>query len=254
MQLTDKIAVITGASRGIGNAIAHTFAREGAAVVLASRKADALEAAAEEIRQAGGRALAVPTNTGYADQCEALIARTLDTYGRVDVLVNNAAASPHFGPILTSEAWQWQKVLDVNLMGYFWTSKYAAEAMQQTGGGAIINMASIAGLQPMPMLGIYSVSKAAVVMLTKALAQELAPLNIRVNAIAPGVVKTRFAQPLWENPDVRERIEASTPMRRVAEAEEITGAALYLASDASSYMTGHVMVLDGGGTISGITL
>ncbi len=254
MRLRDKIAVITGASRGIGREIALAYAREGATVVLASRKAEQLEATAQEVQAAGGQALAIPTHTGYADQCAGLIDRAIAAFGRVDVLVNNAATNPHFGPLLTADAGQWQKTLEVNLLGYFWLSKHAAEAMQQTGGGVIVNMASVAGLQPMPMLGLYSVTKAAVIMLTKALAQELAPHHIRVNAIAPGVVRTRFAQALWENDHIRERIEASTPLGRLAEPAEIAGAAIFLASDAASYITGHVLVIDGGGTISGIVL
>lgn len=250
MRLQGKIAVITGASRGIGAAIARAYAREGAAVVLASRKPEGIEAVAGAIRAEGGSALAVPTHTGDADQCRALIERALAGYGRVDVLVNNAATNPHFGPLLTADAGQWQKIFEVNVLGYFWLSKYAAEAMRRTGGGQIVNMASVAGLKPDPLLGVYSVSNAAVIALTKALAQELAPDHIRVNAIAPGVIRTRFAAALVENEQIRQHIEAHTPLGRVGEPEEVVEAAIYLASDASSYMTGHVLVLDGGATLT----
>lgn len=250
MRLQDKIAVITGASRGIGAAIARAYAREGAAVVLASRKPEGVEAVAGAIRAEGGSALAVPTHTGDADQCRVLIERALDGYGRVDVLVNNAATNPHFGPLLTADVGQWQKIFEVNVLGYFWLSKHAAEAMRDSGGGQIVNMASVAGLKPDPLLGVYSVSKAAVIALTKALAQELAPDHIRVNAIAPGVIRTRFAAALVENEQIRQRIEAHTPLGRVGEPEEIVEAAIYLASDASSYVTGHVLVLDGGATLT----
>ncbi len=251
MQLANKVAIITGASRGIGLAIALAFAHEGATVVIASRKQEALDDVLGELEGVGGKCAAFATNTGYMEQCQALIEQTVGTFGRVDILVNNAATNPHFGPVLTSEASQWQKIIDVNLMGYFWMSKFAAEFMQNNGGGKIINMASVAGISPGPMMGVYSVSKAAVIMMTKVLAQELGGHNIQVNAIAPGIIKTRFAEALWSNPALLKAYTDRTPAGRVGEPEEIAGAAVYLASAQSAYHNGDVLVLDGGNSTMG---
>ncbi|PJF41940.1 MAG: short-chain dehydrogenase [Phototrophicales bacterium] len=251
MLLAEKVAVITGASRGIGHAIAMAFAQEGANVVIASRKQEALDQTSKEIEAVGVKCAAFVTNTGYMEQCKALIDQTLATFGRVDIVVNNAATNPHFGPILTSEPSHWQKIIDVNMMGYFWVSKFAAEFMQENGGGKIINIASIAGIRPGPMMGIYSVSKAAVIMMTKVLAQELGGYNIQVNAIAPGIIKTRFAEALWSNPQLSKAYTDRTPAGRVGEPEEIAGAAVYLASSQSSYHNGDVLVIDGGNSTMG---
>lgn len=251
MQLADKVAIVTGASRGIGRSIALAFAREGATVVIASRKQAGLEEVLTELEKIGGKAAAFPTNTGYMEQCQTLIDQTIGTFGKVDILVNNAATNPHFGPVMTAEPSHWQKIIDVNMMGYFWTAKFAAEQMQQTGGGKIINMASVAGMSPGPMMGVYSVSKAAVIMMTKVLAQELGGYNIQVNAIAPGIIKTRFAEALWSNPDLSKAYTDRTPAGRVGEPEEIAGAAVYLAASVSSYHTGDVLVVDGGNSTMG---
>lgn len=251
MQLADKVAVITGASRGMGYEIALAFAREGATVVIASRKQDALDEVLGELEAVGGKCAAFATNTGYMEQCKALIDQTIGLFGRVDILVNNAATNPHFGPVMTSEPSHWQKIIDVNLMGYFWMSKFAAEFMQGNGGGKIINMASVAGISPGPMMGVYSVSKAAVIMMTKVLAQELGGYNIQVNAIAPGIIKTKFAEALWSNPQLLKAYTDRTPAGRVGEPEEIAGAAVYLASAQSSYHNGDVLTLDGGNSTMG---
>ncbi|MBI5930911.1 MAG: SDR family oxidoreductase [Chloroflexi bacterium] len=251
MRLENKIAVITGASRGIGEAIALGYVREGATVVIASRKQDALDEVAATLREAGGQVLTVATHTGDESQCKNLIACTVEAYGRVDILVNNAATNPHFGPIMTAEASHWQKILEVNLLGYFNLCKYAAEAMATTGGGKIVNMASVAGINPAPMMGVYSVSKAAVIMLTQSLAMELGANNIQVNAIAPGVIKTKFAAALWGDPTISQRYTDRTPAGRIGEPEDIVQAAIYLASAGSSYMTGQVLVLDGGNSVTG---
>ena len=247
MRLENKIAVITGGSRGIGLAIAEGYLREGASVVIASRKQDALDAAAADLRQkTNGTVLPVAAHTGDPDAVQNLIARVVDEFGRVDILVNNAATNPHFGPLIDADVGQWQKILEVNVLGYFWTSKFAAESMQKTGGGKIINMASIVAFEPGFMMGVYSVTKAAIVMMTKSFAQELAPDNIQVNAIAPGFIKTRFSRALWDNEGINQRITDHTPAGRMGEPEEIVGAAVYLASPESDFMTGQTMIIDGG--------
>ncbi len=252
--LTNKVAIITGASRGIGQAIAEAYAQAGAAVVLTSRKIENVGPVAEGIRAAGGRAVALAAHAGDQTAAIAVVQAALTEFGRVDILVNNAAANPHFGPLLTAEASHWDKIFEVNVKGYFFMIKAAAPAMQAQGGGKIINMASIAGINPGPWMGVYSVSKAAVLMLTKALAAELAPANIQVNAIAPGFVRTKFSAALWTNPGLSAGIEKLTPAGRIAEPDELTGAALYLASDASSFTTGSVLVVDGGIALGALPL
>ena len=253
-ELSGKVAIVTGASRGIGEAVAASFAQAGAAVVLTARRQESLDLAAQRIRDAGGRALAVAAHAGQEADALNVVERTLAEFGRLDILVNNAGANPHFGPVLSAEGSHWDKIFEVNVKGYFFMAKAAAPAMQRTGGGKIINMASIAGINPGPMMGVYSTSKAAVIMLTKVLAAELAGDNIQVNAIAPGFIKTKFSAALWTNPALNESIERVTPQGRVADPEEVTGAALYLASDASSFTTGSVLVVDGGITLGTIAL
>ena len=244
--LTDKVAIITGGTRGIGFAIARAFAAAGARVVVASRKQENVAAAEAALREEGFDALGVVAHTGDADAVNALVARAVDAFGGVDILVNNAATNPHFGPLMTAEESHWQKILDVNVVGYFRMVKACLPEMQKRGGGKIINLASIAGRIPLPGMGVYSVSKAAVIMLTEALAVELAAMNIQVNAIAPGLVKTKFSAALWKNPAIYETIVQSIPQRRMAEPEAIAGIALYLASPASDFTTGATVVVDGG--------
>lgn len=245
-RLDGKVALITGASRGIGEAIATAYAAAGASVVLVSRKQEGLDAAANRIRESGGEALPVAAHTGSVQAIQAAVAAAIDAYGGVDIVVNNAATNPHFGPLLTSEESHWEKILDVNLRGYFRVIKACVDSLRQRGGGKVINVASVAGLEPGPMMGIYSVSKAGVIMLTKVLAAELARDNIQVNAIAPGFIKTRFSTVLWQTPQIHEAITQSVPMKRMAEPVELTGIAVYLASPASSYTTGTTFVIDGG--------
>ncbi len=252
--LTNQVAIITGASRGIGQAIAEAYAQAGAAVVLTSRKIENVGPVAEAIQAAGGRAIALAAHAGDQAAAEAVVQAALAEFGRVDILVNNAATNPHFGPLLTAEASHFDKIFEVNVKGYFYMIKAAAPAMQAQGGGKIINVASIAGINPGPWMGVYSVSKAAVIMLTKALAAELAPANIQVNALAPGFIKTKFSAALWTNPTLSAGIEKLTPAGRIAEADELTGAALYLASGASSFTTGSVLVVDGGITLGALPL
>lgn len=244
--LEGKVAVVTGASRGIGRAIALRLAQAGARVVLSSRKLENVQPVAEEIQAAGGEALAVQAHVGHTEEVEALVARTLEAFGRVDIAVNNAATNPHFGPLLTADEGQWDKILDTNVKSIFRVVRAVAPQMKAQGGGKIINMASVAGLRPSPAMGIYSVSKAAVIMLTQVLALELAPDNIQVNAIAPGVIKTRFSQVLWQTPQIAEPILKGTPLGRFGEPEDVAGLALFLASPASDYVTGAVFLVDGG--------
>lgn len=249
--LTGRVAVVTGASRGIGEAVATALAANGARVVLASRKIEPLEETAELIRANGGEALAVPCHTGRAADVAALAARVREECGGVDVLVNNAATSPHFGPILEAEESHWDKTFEVNVKGYFLLAKACVPMMRERGGGSIINVASVAGMAPHTGLGVYGVSKAAVLMLTKTLAVELAREGIRVNAIAPGLIETRFSEALRATPEMLKRALRSIPQGRIGQPEDLAGAVLYLASDASRYTTGAVMVVDGGQTLGG---
>ena len=244
--LSGKVALITGASRGIGEAIAVAYSQAGAKVVLASRKQAGLDEVAQRIRESGGEALTAAAHTGDMEAISAVVVKATSTFGGIDIVVNNAATNPHFGLILTAEDSHWDKILDVNVKGYFRVVKACVESMKARGGGKIINMASIAGLEPEPMMGVYSVSKAAVLMLTKVLAAELAQLNIQVNAIAPGFVKTKFSSALWQNPKINDAIIKTIPQKRMADPEEITGLAVYLASPASSFVTGSIFSIDGG--------
>lgn len=248
--LTGKVAIVTGSSRGIGEAIAHTYAQAGAKVVLASRKLDGLTAVADAIKAAGGEATAIAAHMGEAEAIQALMQQTVDRYGGVDIVVNNAATNPHFGPLLSSEESMWDKTLDVNLRGYFRLIREAVPHFQARGGGKVINIASVAGVNPSPGMALYGISKAAVIMLTKALAVELAPQNIQVNAIAPGFIKTKFSQAIWGNDQLNDMVVAQTPAGRIASVDELTGIALYLASPASSFTTGQTIVVDGGLTLA----
>jgi NAD(P)-dependent dehydrogenase (short-subunit alcohol dehydrogenase family) len=250
LDLTGKVAIVTGASRGIGSAIASAFAAAGARVVLASRKTEDLQAVADLIRGRGGEALAVACHTGRAADVEALVARTRETFGGVDILVNNAATSPHFGPLLEASEAQWDKTFEVNVKGYVHTIRAAVPLMRERGGGRIINVASVAGRVPHSGLGVYGVTKAAVLMLTRTLAVELAP-DIRVNAIAPGLIETKFSEVLWSTPELQKRALRAIPLHRIGQTDDLVGAALYLASDASGFVTGSVLTVDGGQTLGG---
>lgn len=250
IQLADKVAIVTGASRGIGESIALAFARAGAKVVLAARKPDALEAVAARIAREGGQALAVAAHTGKLDDVKRLVAQAVAAFGKVDVLVNNAATNPYFGPMMDVEDAAWDKTFEVNARGYFFaTREVVRHLMARNAKGAIVNVASVAGLRAAPMQGVYGMTKAAVISMTQTLATELGAAGIRVNAIAPGLVETKFAAALVSNDEIRSLVTGRTPLGRHAQPDEIAGAALYLASDASSFVTGHTLVVDGGLTV-----
>src|SRR5258706_7426282 len=244
--LSGKVALITGASRGIGEAIAVAYSQAGAKVVLASRKQPDLDEVAQRIRESGGEALSLAAHTGDSEAVFGLVAKATSAFSGIDIVVNNAATNPHFGHILTAEDSHWDKILEVNVKGYFRVVKACVESMKARGGGKVINMASVAGLEPEPMMGVYSVSKAAVLMLTKVLAAELAQFNIQGNAIAPGFVKTKFSAALWQNPQINQAILDTIPQKRMAGPEGIAGLAVYLASPSSSFVTGSTFSIDGG--------
>lgn len=245
LRLDNKVAIVTGGSRGIGRAIALQFAEAGAKVVVASRNLADLEKVSDEIRSLGGEAMAVQANIALKPDVDAMVAKTVERFGRVDILVNNAAINV-MRPLLDLREDGWDKVMNVSLKGYFLCTQAAARLMVNQKSGNIISIVSDAAVKAAPALGVYGIAKAGVVMMTKLFAVDLAPLNIRVNAIGPGMVKTGFSQPMWGNPDVRKMIEAGIPLRRIAEPEEIASVALFLASDAASYITGETVFVDGG--------
>lgn len=249
--LHDKVAVITGSSRGIGRAIAESMAALGAKVVISSRHADACEVVAKEIEAKGGEALAVGCNISRRVEVEELVARSNKRFGRIDILVCNAAINPVYGPLLhlTDEAFD--KVIGTNVRSNLWLCNLTIPAMAERGGGAVIIVSSIAALRGTDVLGMYGISKAADLALVRNLAAEWGPRNVRVNAIAPGLVKTEFARALWENTEMVKRRNAVTPLRRIGMPEEIGPIAAFLASPAASFITGQVIVADGGITSGG---
>ncbi len=249
--LNGQVAVITGSSRGIGRAIAERLAEHGARVVISSRKADACEAVAEAINQrhGAGRALVVPANISSKDALQNLVDRTMQAFGRIDVLVCNAASNPSYGPMSSLSDEALRKVLDNNIVSNHWLIQMCAPQMIERRAGSIVIVSSIGGLRGSPVIGAYCISKAADLQLARNLAHEFGPQGVRVNCIAPGLVRTDFARALWENPETLDRATRLVPLRRIGEPDEIAGAAVYLASKASSFMTGQVIVCDGGATI-----
>ncbi len=247
--LSNKIALVTGASRGIGEAIAKLLAEQGAHVIVSSRRAESCDDVVAEIKAAGGSAESMACHIGEMDNILETFSKIKDQHGRLDILVNNAAANPYFGNILDTDLGAYNKTVDVNVRGYFFMSIEGAKLMREGGGGSIINTASVNGLQPGWNQGIYSITKAAVINMTKSFAKECAQFNIRVNALLPGLTKTKFAGALFENEKMHKMAMATIPMARHAEPEEMAGTVLYLASDASSYTTGESIVVDGGFTI-----
>lgn len=247
--LTGKIALITGASRGIGEAIAKLLAEQGAHVIVSSRKVDDCRTVADAIVAAGGKAEAFACHVGNMEDIGAIFQHIRSTHGRLDILVNNAAANPYFGHILDTDLAAFNKTVEVNIRGYFFMSIEAGRMMREQGGGAIVNTASINALQPGDRQGIYSITKAAVVNMTKAFAKECGPLGIRVNALLPGLTKTKFSSALFADEKISKELMEKIPMRRPAMPEEMAGTVLYLVSDAASYTNGECIVVDGGVTL-----
>ena len=249
--LAGKVAVITGSSKGIGRAIAEAMAAHGAQVVISSRKEGPCEEVAQAIRERGGQAIAVPCNVSSKEQLQSLVDRTRKEWGRIDVLVGNAAVNPYFGPSLEIPDSAFEKILQVNIESNLWLCQMVIPEMKERRDGVIIIVSSIGGLRGSAMLGAYAISKAADMQLARNLAVECGPHNIRVNCIAPGLVKTDFARALWEDDERRARRERETPLRRLGEPEDIAGAAVYLASGAGAWTTGQTLVVDGGVTVAG---
>ncbi len=251
--LTGRVAIVTGSSRGIGRAIAERLAEHGANVVISSRKADACAETAGAINGARGReaAIAIAANISSKDELRRLVEETNRIYGRIDVLVCNAASNPYYGPMAGISDEQFRKILDNNVLANNWLIQMAAPGMIERRDGSIVVISSIGGLKGSPVIGAYNISKAADFQLARNLAVEWGKHNVRVNCIAPGLIKTDFARALWENPQTLNAVTATTPLRRIGEADEIAGAAVYLASKAASFMTGQTIVVDGGATIAG---
>ena len=249
--LTDKVAIVTGSSRGIGLAIAAAMAEHGAKIVISSRKQDACDEVAHAInaQHGDGTAIVVAANISSKEDLQNLVDQTRKAFGRIDVLVCNAASNPYYGPMAGISDEQFRKILDNNVIANHWLISMVAPEMLERGEGSIIIVSSIGGLTSSTMIGAYNISKAADFQLARNLAAEFGPKGVRVNCIAPGLVKTDFARALWENPDTLKAVTRSTPLRRIGEPHEIAGAAVYLASPASTFMTGQTMIVDGGSTI-----
>jgi len=250
--LSGRIALITGSSRGIGRAIALRMAEQGARVVISSRKLDACQAVVAEIEAAHGpgRAIALPASISVKDELKRLVEETQARLGPIDILVCNAASNPYYGPMAGIDDDKFRKILDNNILSNHWLIQLIAPSMIQRRDGAIIIVSSIGGLKGSPVIGAYNVSKAADMQLARNYAVEYGEHNVRVNCIAPGLIRTDFARALWENPDLLKAANATTPMRRIGEPDEIAGAAIFLASAAGSYVTGQTLVVDGGTTIA----
>ncbi|HEY3817290.1 MAG TPA: SDR family oxidoreductase [Polyangiaceae bacterium] len=250
--LEGKVCLVTGGSRGIGEAIARTFVAHGARVVIAARKPEGVAAAAESIAKehGDGRVVGIAAHAGKEEDCARLVRETIERFGQVDVLVNNAGTNPYFGPMLQVDMGAWEKTFETNLKGYFWCARGVAKhCLDRNVPGSIVNVASVAGLVGTPLQGVYGATKAAIISMTKTLAVELGPSRIRVNAIAPGFVDTRLASAILKNDELLKVVLGRTPLGRYGTPDEIAGGALYLASDAASFLTGHTLVIDGGLTI-----
>ena len=254
--LTGKVAIVTGSSRGIGRAIAEEYAAHGARVVISSRKIAACQEVADAInaQHGEGTAIAIAASISAKTELEALIADTRAAFGRIDVLVCNAASNPYYGSMNGISDDQFRKILDNNVLSNHWLIQMVLPEMVERRAGAIVVVSSIGGLQGSQVIGAYNVSKAADFQLVRNYAVEIGAHNVRINAIAPGLIRTDFARALWENPVAEKRVNAATPLRRLGEPRDIAGAAVFLASDAGAYVTGQAIVVDGGVTIGGPTI
>jgi NAD(P)-dependent dehydrogenase (short-subunit alcohol dehydrogenase family) len=244
--LQGKVAVVTGSSRGIGEAIAVRLAQHGASVVVTSRKLDACEQVVNRIKDNGGEAFAHACNIGRKEDLQALVNATIQKWGGIDILVCNAAVNVYFGPSITMPDEAYDKIMDSNVRSNFWLCNMVLPQMAERGGGSVIIVSSIAGLVGSSSLGVYGISKAADMALARNLCVEWGPKNIRANCIAPGLVRTDFAKALWENKDIYEKTVSVYPLRRIGEPDEIAGAAVFLAGPSGSFMTGQTIVIDGG--------
>jgi len=248
--LSGKTAIITGSTKGIGKAIAYRMAQHGANVVVSSRKVDACEEVTHEINAAfPGTAISVPCNIGYKDQLQALVDKTVNAFGQVDVLVCNAAINPYAGPMADCPDEAFDKIMGSNIRSNHWLATMVLPAMKERSDGSVILVSSIGGLRGSDILGAYAISKAADMQMARNIAVEYGPFNVRANTIAPGLIRTDFAKYLWENPDILKKATAGAPLRRIGEADEIAGAAVFLASKAGAFTTGQTIVCDGGATI-----
>lgn len=247
--LMGKVALITGASKGIGFSIAEIYAAAGAKVVISSRKQDALDEMSDKLRKKGYEVTGIACNVGKSEDLENLVKKTIETYGQIDVLVNNAASNPVFGPVHETSLDAYDKIMDVNLKAPFHLMKLCFPYLRASSNASVINISSIGGISPETGLGIYSVSKAGLISMTKVFAKEWGDHKIRVNAICPGLIQTKFSEALWSNEKIMNHMMKALAIKRVGEPEEIGAAALYLASKASSYTTGIVLTADGGFTI-----
>ncbi|HEY0939146.1 MAG TPA: SDR family oxidoreductase [Steroidobacter sp.] len=247
--LTGKVAVITGSSRGIGRAIAERMAEHGAKVVVTSRKLDACEEVVKAIRDKGGEAIALACNISRKEDLQRLVDDTIGRWGGIDVLVCNAAVNPYYGPSIDMPDDAYDKVMNSNVRSNFWLCNMVLPQMAQRGGGSVIIISSVAGLMGAPTLGVYGLSKAADMALARNICAEWGPKNIRANCIAPGLIRTDFARTLWEDPQVYQHTVKAYPLRRIGEPDEIAGAAVFLAGPSGSFMTGQTLVIDGGGLI-----
>jgi NAD(P)-dependent dehydrogenase (short-subunit alcohol dehydrogenase family) len=244
--LEGKVALVAGGSRGIGKASALAFAEAGADVVVSSRKLPDLEIVADEIKSRGRKGLAIASHIGKIEESQSLVDKVMAEFGRIDILFNNPGTNPFWGPVIDAEEWAWDITMNVNLKGIFFLSQLVARVMREKGGGSIINTSSAGGFRPGGNQGIYSITKAALIMLTKVMASEWGQFGIRANAVAPGVIKTRLSEALWKDPAVGEVAASRTALGRLGESEDVAAVVQFLASDAASYVTGETIIIDGG--------
>jgi dehydrogenase/reductase SDR family member 4 len=250
ISLAGKVALITGGSRGIGEETAYAFADAGATVVVSSRKQAELDRVAEAIRKRGAKSLAIASHAAKTEESKNLVDKVMAEFGRIDILMNNAGTNPYYGPLMDMEEWSWDITMNLNLKGLFFLSQLVARIMKKQDSGCIINVASVGGMRP-GSLGVYQTSKAAVIMLTQLMAKEWGQYNIRVNGLAPGVIKTRLAEALWKDPALAKATANESALLRLGEPGDVASVALFLASDLSRHVTGQTIVVDGGELLGG---